>query len=73
MSWIYFFKFKSEVSENFKRFKALVEKQSRCSIVALRSDRGGEFTSNEFATFYEKNGIRRKMTTPYTYEQNDVA
>jgi len=73
MSWVYFLKFKSEVFENFKRFKALVEKQSGCSIVALRSDRGGEFTSNEFATFCEKNGIHRELTAPYAPEQNGVA
>ena len=73
MSWVYFLKFKSEVFENFKRFKALVEKQSGRSIVALRSDRGGEFTSNEFATFCEKNGIHRELTAPYTPEQNGVA
>jgi len=73
MSWVYFLKYKSEVFENFKRFKALVEKQSGCSILALRSDRGGEFTSNEFATFCEKNGIHRELTAPYTPEQNGVA
>ena len=72
MSWVYFLKYKSEVFENFKRFKALVEKQSRCSIVALRSDRGAEFASNEFAALFEKNGIHREMTTPYTPEQNGV-
>jgi len=73
MSWVYFLKFKSEVFENFKRFKALVEKQSGCPIVALRSDRGGEFTSNEFATFCEKNEIHREMIAPCTPEQNGVA
>ena len=73
MSWVYFLKYKSEVFENFKRFKALVEKQSGCSIVALHSDRCGEFTSNEFATSREKNGIHKELTAPYTPEQNGVA
>ena len=35
MSWVYFFKFKSETFENFKKFKVLVEKQSGNSIKAL--------------------------------------
>ncbi|TYK18672.1 Retrovirus-related Pol polyprotein from transposon TNT 1-94 [Cucumis melo var. makuwa] len=56
----------------FKRFKALVEKESGYYIKALRSDRGGEFTSNEFKTFCAENGIRRPMTVPFTPQQNGV-
>lgn len=54
MSWIYFLKFKSETFENFKKFKALVEKQNGYSIKTPHSDRGGEFTSDEFAFFVSK-------------------
>ncbi|GMI86768.1 hypothetical protein HRI_002346100 [Hibiscus trionum] len=35
MSWVYFLKFKSKTFENFKKSKALVEKQSESSIKAL--------------------------------------
>ena len=73
MSWVFFLKHKSETFENFKKFKALVEKQSGCSIKTLRSDRGGEFNFNEFNIFCEENGIHRELTTPYTPEQNGVA
>ena len=66
-------KFKSETFESFKRFNELVEKQSGYSIKILHSDRGGEFTSNEFAAFCEKNGVHRQLTAPYTPEQNGVA
>ncbi|XP_073105946.1 uncharacterized protein [Elaeis guineensis] len=45
----------SEVIEWFKQFKVTTEKQSGCSIIALRTDRGGEFTSNTFATFCNNN------------------
>ena len=58
--------------ENFRKFKALVEKQSGLCIKALRSDRGGEFTSNEFNLFCEESGIRRELIAPYTPEQNGV-
>ena len=34
--------------ENFKKFKALVEKESDLVIKAMRSDHGGEFTLNRF-------------------------
>ncbi|KAA0032821.1 copia-type polyprotein [Cucumis melo var. makuwa] len=56
----------------FKRFKALVEKENGHYIKALRSDRGGEFTSNEFKTFCAENGIRRPMIVPFTPQQNGV-
>ena len=43
--------------EVFKKFKASVEKESGCKIKAMRSDRGGEFTSKEFLEFCDHNGI----------------
>ena len=64
---------KSETFENFQKFKALVENQSNCIIKVLRTDRGGEFVSNEFNLLCEKNGIHRELTTLYTPEQNGVA
>ncbi|TYK18668.1 T26F17.17 [Cucumis melo var. makuwa] len=54
------------------RFKTLVEKESGYYIKALRSDRGGEFTSNEFKTFCAENGIRRPTIVSFTPQQNDV-
>jgi len=38
----------------------------------LRSDRGGEYCSNEFFQFCKKNGIRRHLTSPYTPQQNGI-
>ncbi|KAA0045238.1 retrovirus-related Pol polyprotein from transposon TNT 1-94 [Cucumis melo var. makuwa] len=43
------------------------------SIKSLRSDRSGEFLSNNFNHFCKEHGIHRKLTTPYTPEQNGVA
>ncbi|MCI33542.1 retrovirus-related pol polyprotein from transposon tnt 1-94, partial [Trifolium medium] len=71
--WVYFLKEKSEVFENFKKFKAQVEKESGLVIKAIRSDRRGEFTSNEFLKYYEDNGIRRQLTVPRSPQQNGVA
>jgi hypothetical protein len=48
MTWVTFLKEKSEAFEKFKAFKALVEKETDLKIKCLRSDRGGEFISNEF-------------------------
>ncbi|KAJ0080658.1 hypothetical protein Patl1_12136 [Pistacia atlantica] len=73
MSWVFFLKFKSEAFDNFKKFKAVVEKQSKCFIQTLRTDIGGEFLSTEFNVFCEENGIHRELTAPHTLEQNGVA
>ena len=72
-TWIYFLKQKSEVFGAFKKFKAFVEKQSDQEIKALRSDRGGEFTSNEFKEFCETNGIHCPLTVPRSPQQDGVA
>ena len=73
MSWVYFLQFKSETFEAFKKFKALVEKQSGSCIKTLRTDRGGEFLSQEFIHFCEEEGLHRELTAPNTLEQNGVA
>ncbi|GKA34078.1 zinc finger, CCHC-type containing protein [Tanacetum coccineum] len=38
----------------------------------LRTDRGGEFTSNEFMQYCKENGIARQLTAPYSPQQNGV-
>ena len=47
-SWVSFLKFKLETFKNFKIFKAFAENQRGKKLKALRTDRGGEFLSNEF-------------------------
>ena len=71
-TWVYFVKEKLEVFDMLKRFKVLVEKEGGYYTKALRSNRGGEFTSNEFKTFCMENGIRRPMTIPFTPQQKGV-
>ena len=39
----------------------------------LRSDNGGEFTSNEFKYFCKEAGMKRELTIPYNPQQNGVA
>jgi len=65
MSWVYFLKLKSKIFDNFQKFKALVERQSGRYIKTLRTDKGGEFLSNEFNSFCEENGIYKELTAPY--------
>eukprot|EP00253_Pinus_taeda_P014281 PITA_14281 len=72
MVWLGLMKHKDEAFEKFKSFKALVENESDYKIKCLRSDRGGEFTSNEFFDFCEDHGIRMEFSTARTPQQNGV-
>ena len=73
LSWVYFIKYKSQIFEQFKKFKTLVEKELGRNIKVLRSARGGEFLFEEFKTYCAENGIQRQLTAPYTPEQNGLA
>jgi hypothetical protein len=72
-SWIFFIKTKGQVFNWFQEFKALVENQTRKKIKVLRSNNGGEYTSNEFNDFCAREGIKRELTVPYNSQQNGVA
>lgn len=73
MSWVQFLKFKSQAFENLKKSKALVEKQSRCFIKTLCTDREKEFLFEESKRYCEEQGIRHELRAPYTPQQNEVA
>ena len=73
MCWIYFLKFKSEVRNTFRKFKAKVENESGCKIQILRSDNGKEYTSCQLNLFCEETGIEHQLLAPYTPEQNGVS
>lgn len=66
-------KHKSEAFEMFNKFKVFVKNQSGLKIKALRTDRGGEFTSNEFDEFCQLNEIRRPSTLPISLQQNGAS
>ena len=72
MCWIGLLKHKDEAFEKFKAFKALVENESDHNIKCLISDRGGEFTLDEFFDFCEQHGIKRQFSTARTPQQNGM-
>eukprot|EP00253_Pinus_taeda_P029010 PITA_29010 len=47
-TWIYCIRNKSDVFDTFKKWKALVENETRKRLKCLRSDNGGEYCSKEF-------------------------
>ena len=72
MMWVYFIKYKSEAFECFRNLKTLVENGKDSKITFLRTDRGGEFTSNEFDEFCKVHGIKRELSTTRTCKKNGV-
>ncbi|GJX47887.1 retrotransposon protein, putative, ty1-copia subclass [Tanacetum coccineum] len=71
--YIYLLKHKHEVFETFKVFKNEVENQLGKTIKALRSDRGGEYISQEFKDYLKACGIVQQLTPPYTPQHNGVS
>lgn len=70
--WTVLLREKSEAFEKFKSFKRMIELETEKQIKMLRTDRGGEFISQEFSVYCETNGIQRHLTAPYSPQQNGV-
>jgi hypothetical protein len=71
--YIYLMKYKSESFEKFKEYQIEVENQLERSIKILRSDRGGEYLSDDFQTHLREKGIISQLTPPGTPQLNGVA
>ncbi|CAJ2632337.1 unnamed protein product [Trifolium pratense] len=71
--WIYMIAKKSEVFDVFKKFRIIVQNESGEVISKIRTDGGGEYTSNEFKSFCASNGIKHEITAPYTPQHNGTA
>ncbi|GJZ72228.1 ALP1-like protein [Tanacetum coccineum] len=50
-----------------------IENQLEKTIKAIRSDRGGEYISQEFKDYLKANGIVQQLTPPYTPQRNRVS
>ena len=72
LMWVAFLKEKSEAFQHFEKFKNLAESESEEYVKCFRTDRGGEFNSEEFNAYCEENGIKRHLTAPYSPQQNGV-
>nr|GEW26522.1 hypothetical protein [Tanacetum cinerariifolium] len=71
--YVYLLKHKHEVFETFKVFQMEVENQLGKTIKLLRSDRGGEYMSQEFLDHLKDHGIIAHCTPPYTSQNNGVS
>ncbi|KAL4367551.1 hypothetical protein GQ457_05G023190 [Hibiscus cannabinus] len=71
--YIYLMRHKSEALEKFKEFKNEVQNQHGKGIKALRSDRGGEYLSQDFDELLKECGIVSQLTPPGTPQWNGVS
>src|SRR3954468_7288217 len=71
--YVYLLKSKDEALNYFKIYKAEAENQLDLKIKRLRSDRGGEYFSNEFDLFCAEHGIIHERMPPYSPQSNGVA
>ena len=63
--WIFFMRKKYETFSKFIEFKALIEKEIDKKVKPLRRNNGGEYVSNEFKNFYEKESILQELIAPH--------
>jgi hypothetical protein len=70
---LYLIKTKDEALNCFKIYKEEVENQLERKIKWVRSDRGGEYLSNDFGEYCAEHGIIHETTTPYSPQSNGVA
>ncbi|CAA0816139.1 cysteine-rich RLK (RECEPTOR-like protein kinase) 8 [Striga hermonthica] len=71
--WVYFLKRKFEAFDTFRRWRALVEKETGLEVKYLRSDNGGEYNSEAIKEYCTDHGIRMQKTVPGTPQQNGIA
>jgi hypothetical protein len=72
-TWVYLLKEKSDALATFKQFVVMAERESDRKVKAVRSDRGGEFTSGAFKEYCKGLGIRQQLTAAYSPESNGIA
>ncbi|CAA6661431.1 unnamed protein product [Spirodela intermedia] len=70
--WVAMLPSKDRAAVAIKEIKARAEGESGLKLGALRTDRGGEFTSHEFAEYCAGEGIHREHTAPYSLQQNGI-
>ncbi|CAI5508633.1 unnamed protein product [Closterium sp. Naga37s-1] len=63
---------KLDVLLEFQKWLVLVERQTKKSVLMLRSNRGGEFLEKKSIDFMDGKGMVHDLTCPYTPQQNGM-
>jgi transposase InsO family protein len=72
ITWVYFFRDKSNVFETFKSFAMLAQNQFEFDIKKVRSDNGSEFNNARIDEYCDDKGIKHEFSSKYTLEQNGI-
>ena len=70
-TWVYFLRNKSDAPNYFKEWLTRIERLTERKLKIVRSDNGGEYTSNTFEKYLADLGIDHQTTAPYTSQQNE--
>jgi hypothetical protein len=70
MNLFYGVKTKAEAPTRVMSWVGNFEKHTSYSVMCIRSNNAGEFTSNRFNTFLSENHIWHEMSIPYEHHQN---
>jgi len=70
--WVALLPSKDEAASAIKRIQAAAERKTGKKLLALRTDRGGEFAAADFVEYCAQLGLRRELTAPHSPQQNGV-
>jgi transposase InsO family protein len=70
--WISTLVSKNQAVAAIMEFQARAEGELGHKLLMLRTDRGGEFTSKQFAEYCVQEGVQRQLTAPYSPQQNGI-
>jgi hypothetical protein len=70
---VYFLHSKDETFDAYRTYEAWLSNQYKARVKSLRTDRGGEYLSEEFSAHLKKAGTLRRLTVHDTPEHNGVA
>ncbi|KAK2369536.1 putative mitochondrial protein [Trifolium repens] len=71
-TWVKFLRVKDDAYDVFTIFCTQVQSEKSLKILKIRSDHGGEFENEPFATYCEDHGIVHEFSAPRTPQQNGV-
>jgi transposase InsO family protein len=63
--WVVVLGRKGEAADAIRRVQAAAEAECGRKLRVLRTDNGGEFTADEFASYCTDEGVQRHYSAPY--------
>jgi hypothetical protein len=71
-TWIFFLQDKSEAKGIVKKFIRRVQNEFELKVKNIRSDNESKFRNTQVEEFLDEEGIKHKLSAPYTPQQNGI-